>query len=939
MAAVAGLLKQSSTPDGNAASGDSPEILLNLFGDTQLTFTLERVEATADGIGQTLYGRVGTEGEGSALFTVYQGAISGSIRLRNGEHYDFFVPSSGAGELRQVRFEGYNHPVSDAVPVELDAVRRDSPGGAATRQATTTSGDLATATRTLSGDEPLVNQNTASVVDVLVAYTARSRQARGDAAGMLAHINQVFAETNTAFTDSAVNIQFRLAHAVEVTYDDTTSSMGYSTALSSVRSSSDGKMDEVHSLRDKYGADLVTLWVNPPLPSSGSFTVGLAYMLTSSPSNFAGYAFSVVNQAYAGGSSASFPHEAGHNLGLNHDPDNGGSSGGLYSYGRGYQQESLDPKFFTIMAYASGCSGCGPLNQFSNPGVSYQSVPTGVDNSIDAARALNQVATFAAAWRGTTSTPTCSYSLSPTSVSAASGGGSFSITVSTTSGCSWTPASNASWISLSDTSARTGPGSFSFTVAPNTSSTSRSGSVSAGGRSASVGQAGVTTAPYLTVSPSTVSLSGTAGSTKTTSASITVSTTGAAVQAALSSTLPGWLSINRTSFQTPTSVKLTANPAGLAVGTYSATLTFSSGSTSNGTVQVAVAFTVQASAKVRRSAKAMSFKTDGSSSVGTQALEVETTEGVSDIVVAAGDASWLSVSATNSGSLWKFTLGADARGLANGVYDTELELVCAPLACDPSTIPVRLVVQNAASAGQPRISSGGVVNAASYQPGMATGAWMSVFGTNFTARSRNWTSADFVGSRMPTSLDGVRVLVEGTPAAIHFISPGQINFQAPSGLLEGWARVEVQTPQGNDSAFVYVGREAPGFFQFDANGNLAALHPDGVPVGATGAGASYAGRPARPGVVVAIFGTGFGPTSPAVPAGETFSGSAQLIDAAALTVTIGGIAARIDYAGLTGAGLNQINVAVPSLPAGVYEVVSTLGNSATQFHGKLLIAP
>lgn len=936
--AVSGLLKRASTPSAAMASADTPAALLNLFGDTQLSLIVERVESTADGVGRTVYGRIGEAGEGTVIFTVYEGAVSGSVRTHSGEFYDFFVPASGVGEIRQVRFGGYNHPVTDAVPVELDAAgRRLAQGGTESKQADFREPVLSG--NALSGSELVVNQNGASIVDVLVAYTARAREARGSAAGMLAHINQVIAESNAAFVNSAVNIQFRLAHAVEVNYDDSSSGMSYSSALSSIRSSTDGRMDEVHALRDQYGADIVSLWVNPPLPSSGSFTVGLAYLLTSNPANFGSFAFSVVHQAYAGGSSASFPHEAGHNLGLNHDADNGGNTGGLYPYGRGYQQKTLDPKFFTIMAYASGCTGCLPLIQFSNPLVRYQSIPTGVANDTDAARALNEVASFASAWRGAVSVPTCSYSLSPTAVSAPSSGGSFTVNVSTTAGCAWTPSANASWITLADGSARTGPGSFSFLVAANGSSSSRSGAVSAGGASASVSQSGVTTSPTLTVSATTLSLSVTAGSKKTVSGSVTVSSTGAAVPVTVSGALPAWLSVSPTSFQTPAAVKFTANPAGLAAGSYTTTVTLSSGSTANGFVQVAVNFTVMESVKVRRSAKGIAFKADAASGPSAQTIEVEASAGVSDIVLSAGDASWVSISGSRTGTLWRFTITVDPRGLANGVYDTELELVCAPLGCDPASVPVRLTVQNAGGANAPRIASGGVVNAASFQPGMAAGAWMSIFGSNLALNARNWTTRDFVGNRMPITLDGVQVFVGGVPAAIHFISPGQVNFQAPSGLAEGWVQVELRAPGGIDTAFVYASREAPGFFQFDASGNVAALHPDGVPVGSSATGAPYAGRPARPGVVLAIYGTGFGPTSPEVNPGEIFTGSAPLTFRSLLSVTIGGIAARIDYAGLTGAGLNQINVAVPNLPAGSYDIVATLDSSATQFQGKLLIAP
>jgi uncharacterized protein (TIGR03437 family) len=64
-----------------------------------------------------------------------------------------------------------------------------------------------------------------------------------------------------------------------------------------------------------------------------------------------------------------------------------------------------------------------------------------------------------------------------------------------------------------------------------------------------------------------------------------------------------------------------------------------------------------------------------------------------------------------------------------------------------------------------------------------------------------------------------------------------------------------------------------------------------------------------------------------------------LVSRNALKVTIGGIDARIDYAGLTAAGLNQINVLVPTLPAGTYDVVATIDTIATQFQGKLVVGP
>ena len=87
------------------------------------------------------------------------------------------------------------------------------------------------------------------------------------------HINQVIAEANAALEKSAVRMQYRLAHAAEVSWNDSVS-MSYSSALSALRNDSDGYLDQVHALRDQYAADMVSLWVNPPLPGSGSIHHG-----------------------------------------------------------------------------------------------------------------------------------------------------------------------------------------------------------------------------------------------------------------------------------------------------------------------------------------------------------------------------------------------------------------------------------------------------------------------------------------------------------------------------------------------------------------------------------------------------------------------------------------------------------------------------------------
>jgi len=82
----------------------------------------------------------------------------------------------------------------------------------------------------------------------------------------------------------------------------------------------------------------------------------------------------------------------------------------------------------------------------------------------------------------------CGYTISPTSQSVASGGGSGSIAVSTTSGCSWGASTQASWILLGTTSGA-GNGNVPFTVAANNTTSQRSATITAAGRSFTVTQA------------------------------------------------------------------------------------------------------------------------------------------------------------------------------------------------------------------------------------------------------------------------------------------------------------------------------------------------------------------------------------------------------------------------------------------------------------------
>lgn len=222
----------------------------------------------------------------------------------------------------------------------------------------------------------------------------------------------------------------------------------------------------------------------------------------------------------------------------------------------------------------------------------------------------------------------------------------------------------------------------------------------------------------------------------------------------------------------------------------------------------------------------------------------------------------------------------------------------------------------------PLISSSGVVNGASFLPGIAPGAWITVSGWNLSDTTRTWKDSDFRGNTLPTELDGVRVTVNGKPAYVYYISPSQLNVLAPEDATIGPVDVRVANGRGtSNAASVSQSALSPALFSLadSAARYAAAVRSDGVYVGPD--------APAKPGDTVLLFGTGFGPTSPAQPIG-------QLVDAAPLAaqvnVQIGGVSASTTFAGLISPGLYQFNVTIPNVADGDRPVTISIGSTVTQ---------
>ncbi len=220
-------------------------------------------------------------------------------------------------------------------------------------------------------------------------------------------------------------------------------------------------------------------------------------------------------------------------------------------------------------------------------------------------------------------------------------------------------------------------------------------------------------------------------------------------------------------------------------------------------------------------------------------------------------------------------------------------------------------------AGPPFITPAGVVPLFSKATAIQPGEWVSIYGTNLAGSAVTWEG------NFPTSLGGTSVTIDGKAAYLWYVSPRQINLQAPNDTATGSVPVIVTTARGTYRLTVTLAGVAPSFSLLDGK------HVTGIILRPNGTYDIIGPVAAKAGERVELFGVGFGPTSPAVPAGQAFSGAAATTNPVQLT--IGGRKVTPSFAGLSAAGLYQINVKIPAgLGSGELPIAATAGGVHTQ---------
>lgn len=142
--------------------------------------------------------------------------------------------------------------------------------------------------------------------------------------------------------------------------------------------------------------------------------------------------------------------------------------------------------------------------------------------------------------------------------------------------------------------------------------------------------------------------------------------------------------------------------------------------------------------------------------------------------------------------------------------------------------------------------------------------------------------------------------------------------------------VEVTNPQGTSVATVTAQESSPALFTYPLGGktNAAALFANETTyVAPEGALPGVASRAAKAGDYEVLYANALARCAGA-PEGRTFSAGEHfpIEDLGSVQETLGGQPAKVLYAGMTSAGLWQINIQVPEgVPAGPQPVVITSG--------------
>jgi uncharacterized protein (TIGR03437 family) len=246
-------------------------------------------------------------------------------------------------------------------------------------------------------------------------------------------------------------------------------------------------------------------------------------------------------------------------------------------------------------------------------------------------------------------------------------------------------------------------------------------------------------------------------------------------------------------------------------------------------------------------------------------------------------------------------------------------------------------------AAPPSISSSGVADAWTGQPGIAPGAWIRVSGTAISDTEANWSPV--AGSPLPTTLAGVSVTVNDIVAAISHVCPTSVTLLVPGSLTGVNAKIVVQRDGiAGNPAWVPITAALPTIYSVaDPNSNptqyYAAVTTAGAGIrlslvnrkGAFLGNSAVDPRAVRgvyAGESIDLYATGLGATMPDFPTDQLLNSPRTV--AGTVNVHFGDTIVSADSVALVEPGMYQLRVTVPAtLTAGMTPLALDLNGFAS----------
>lgn len=229
-------------------------------------------------------------------------------------------------------------------------------------------------------------------------------------------------------------------------------------------------------------------------------------------------------------------------------------------------------------------------------------------------------------------------------------------------------------------------------------------------------------------------------------------------------------------------------------------------------------------------------------------------------------------------------------------------------------------------AAAPSIAANGVVNGASFQPGITAGSWGTIQGSNLSSKTDTWANS-IIDGKLPTTLDGVTVTIGGKAAYLYYVSRGQINFVVPD-VSAGAVPVVVKTGGGSSATFTVTASSfGPAFFAWP-NHQVVATRQDFSWAVKNGTFTGATTVAAKPGDTIILWGTGFGTTAPVAPVGMVTPSDTTYSTSTLPAITIDNNPVTVYGAALAPgfAGLYQIAIQVPAqLADGDHPIQASIG--------------